>query len=189
MKKTILIIAAIVFTSSVFAQKYWVESSVSPHLDKNKEHKVAILPITSPSEELNGNDALKKMAYEKIGLQLSSIKNFEPVSKQRVEKAVRIFAFGGSHEVKEENYGQIASQSGANMILLCKLVKEQVMKKSLFSKNGIEVIRVTIKIYDAENDSRVVYNAKARSKNPLSDEAEVEYGVENAMEKLKKGME
>lgn len=46
-----------------------------------------------------------------------------------------------------------------------------------------------IKIYDAESDSRVIYNAKARSKNPLSDESEVEHGVMKAMEKLKKEIE
>lgn len=182
MKKTLLIIAAIVFTSSAFAQKYWVESSVSPSLNKEKEHKVAILPVTSDDTELNGDDKLLKLAYDKLSLQLSGINKFEPVSKQKVEKAVRIFAFGGSNEVKEENYKEIASQSGANMILLCTLTKETILKK------GVQVIRVTIKIFDTENDNSIVYNAKARSKNPLSQDAEVEYGIENAMEKLKKAM-
>lgn len=188
MKKNLLLIAIVLIAISSSAQKYWVEASVSPNLDKERDHKVAILPVTSSNEELEGDEKLKNLAYDKISMQLSYIYHFEPVSKQKVEKAMRIFAFGGSHDVKEENYAQVASQAGADIILLCKLTKEKVMQKSLFSKKGIEVIRVTIKMYDTKNDNAIVYNAKARSKNPISKDAEVEYGVEKAMEKLKEVM-
>lgn len=189
MKKNLLFIAIVFITISSSAQKYWVEASVSPSLDKEKNYKVAILPVISSNDELNGDEKLKNLAYEKISLQVSSIRHFEPVSRQKVEKAVRVFAFGGSSEVKEENYSQIAKEAGAKMILLCELTREKVIKKILFSKKGIEVIRVSIKIYDTTQGNSIVYNAKARSKNPLSKEAEVEYGIENAMEKLEDVME
>lgn len=183
MKQSLFLIIAMFFAISSSAQKYWVEASVSPNLDKTKDYKVAILPVISGDEDINGDETLLKMAYDKISLQLSAINRFEPVSKQKVESAVRIFAFGGSNQVKEEKYAEIAQQTGADIILLCDLTREPVVKKDF------KVIRVYIQMFDVNNGNAIVYNAKARAKNILSKEAEVELGVQNAMETLKEEME
>ena len=178
MKKISIISILLLCFQFGFSQKFWVQSNISANFDLKKSYKVAILPVTSTSEELA---KLADISYNKITNELMTCSRFQVVNKSTVQQAVNKFSFGISG-MDASNYPELAKLLNADILMLCELTSEKQIRK----KKEVGTVTAFIQIFDMKNEAIVVYSGKARSINPISAQAEAEFAIQKALEKLVK---
>jgi len=179
MKKISIISLLILCFQFGYSQKFWAQSNISANFDLKKNYKIAILPISAGSEELA---KLADISNNKITNELMVCSRFQVINKSNVQQAVNKFSFGISG-MDAANYPELAKLLNADLLMLCELTSE----KQIIKKKEVSTVTAFIQIFDMKNEAIVVYSGKARSINPISAQAEAEFAIQKALDKLVKG--
>jgi hypothetical protein len=91
--------------------------------------------------------------------------------------AVNLYRFGGG-PVSASNYSDISKTTGARLLVYCTLSRD----KTTIKKKEVSTLMAWIQVFDAESGFSAIYTCRARSVNPLSEQAETEGAVRKALE-------
>lgn len=178
MKKICIISLLLIATISVFSQKFFEQSNMSPKFDMSKSYRLAILPLSSPNMELMKQATI---GYNKITNELMVCSKFQILNKSQVEQSVNKLGFGVSG-LSPNSYPELAKELNADLLMLCELSNE----KQVIKKKEVGTVTANIQIFDMKNEAIVIYSGKARAINPISADAETEFAIQKALTKLTK---
>jgi len=178
MKNISFILAFMTCSLFGFSQKYWEQSNLSSSFDLTKSYRVAILPVTSTNMDLL---KLENVSYNKITTELMACSKFQIINKNQVQQSINKFSYGVSG-LNPNSYPELAKDLNADILLICELSSD----KQLIKKKEIGTVLAYIQLLDMKNNATVVYSGKARAINPISAEAETEYAIQKALDKLVK---
>lgn len=169
------------FLTLSFAQKgkYWENANYNSSFNFTKSYKIGILPVVL-SEQAYDDSELSKIAYNELEINLAGIPGYSLIPRDAMVKAVNIYRFGGG-PVDISNYKDICDYTNVQLLVLCELSRDLTIIK----KKEISTVMATVHIFDAASDFMEVYIGKARALNPLSEQAETEIAVRNALNVLK----
>jgi len=176
MKNTFFLLAFITCSIFGYSQKYWEQSNLSPNFDLTKNYRVAIIPITSLNMDLI---KLADISYNKITTELMACSKFQLINKNQVQQSINKFSYGVSG-LDPNSYAELAKDLNADILLVCELSSD----KQIIKKKEIGTVMAYIQLLDMKNNATVVYVGKARAINPISTEAETEYAIQKALDKL-----
>jgi len=180
MKKISLLLTLILVSFFGFSQKYWEQSNLTPSFDLTKNYRVAIIPATSSNMDLL---KLSDITYNKITTELMACSKFQLLNKNQVQQSINKFSYGVSG-IDPNSYGELAKDLNADILVICELSAD----KQMIKKKEIGTVLAYIQLLDMKNSATVVYAGKARAINPLSAEAECEFAIQKALNKLVKAM-
>lgn len=157
------------------SKNYFQQTSASPSYSKTTRYKIILVkPTLTSSKPLNTDELVNRSLFHLRG-ELSKI-NFDVMPNDRFEEAIRARSFGGSGNVSELVATEAAKSIGASAVAYTDISTESI-------QGGLPLM-ATIRILSAADGSQL-YSGKARSDNPASLEAGLEFAIEKALEGLK----
>ena len=167
----------ILLLTSVFScsKNYFQQTSASPAYSKTTRYKVILVkPNLVSSKPLNSDELVNRSLFH-LRAELSKI-NFDVLPNDKFEEALRARSFGGSGNVSESVAMEAAKSVGATAVAYTEISTESI-------QGGLPLM-ATIRIMSTADGSQL-YSGKARSDNPASLEAGLEFAIEKALEGLK----
>lgn len=157
------------------SQNYFVQHNVSPAYKSTARYKgILMKPRLVSAQAITTDEAVSRATFH-LRTELAK-RNFDFLPNDAFEEACRALSFGGSGQVSETVANQAAKKSGADVLVYCEIATESI-------KGGLPLM-ATIRIVSVA-DGVELYAGKARSDNPVSLEAGMEFAVEKALEGLK----
>lgn len=175
MMNRILLFACVLVGVVACSKNYFQQTSASPSYSKTTRYKVILVkPNFVSSKPIQTEEAASRCLFHLRG-ELSKI-NFEILPNDQFEEAMRARSFGGSGNVNELVAMEAAKSVGANAVAYTEISTESI-------QGGLPLM-ASIRILSTVDGSQL-YSGKARSDNPASLEAGLEFAIEKALEGLK----
>lgn len=175
--KTLTFYLLCLMLAGLFAcsKNYFQQTSASPAYSKTTRYKIILVkPTLTSSRPLNTDELVNRSLFH-LRAELSKI-NFEVMPNDKFEEAMRARSFGGSGNVSESVAMEAAKSAGATAVAYTEISTESI-------QGGLPLM-ATIRILGTADGSQL-YSGKARSDNPASLEAGLEFAIEKALDGLK----
>lgn len=157
------------------SKNYFQSSHIAPAFDKSKSYKIVVAEPQITQQAALNNDELKNRTYNHLTLELQKIKNFTIVDRAAYERELRVRRFGTGQTIDAATAREAAKAAGGQLLALTEISTEAV-------KGGLPIL-ASIQLIEI-GSGNILYQGKARMKNPASLEAGVELAIEKAMEEL-----
>jgi len=171
------ILLAGILSLSLFAcsKNYFQQTNVSPSFSKATRYKIILVkPSFISSKPIQTDEALNRCTFH-LRAETSKL-NFDVMGNDKFDEACRARSFGGSGTISESLALEAAKSLGANTVAFTEISTESI-------QGGLPLM-ATIRILNTSDGSQL-YTGKARSDNPASLEAGLEFAIEKALEGLK----
>lgn len=157
------------------SKNYLQQTTVSPAFNKSNRYKIILVkPSFVSSRPIQTDEAMNRSMFH-LRAELSKL-NFEVMGNDKFDEACRARSFGGSGTISESLALEAAKSLGASVVGFTEISTESI-------QGGLPLM-ATIRILNTSDGSQL-YSGKARSDNPASLEAGLEFAIEKALEGLK----
>jgi hypothetical protein len=157
------------------SKNYFQQTNASPSFNKATRYKIILVkPSLVSGKPIQTEEALNRCAFH-LRAEISKL-NFDVMGNDRFDEACRARSFGGSGTVAENTALEAAKSLGANALAFTEITTESI-------QGGLPLM-ATVRILSTADGSQL-YTGKARSDNPASLEAGLEFAIEKALEGLK----
>jgi hypothetical protein len=165
----------IVLLFGACSKNYFQQTQVSPAFSKSTRYKTILVKSTLlSSQALPGEEVINRCNFH-LRAEISKL-NFEVMGTEKFEEVCRARSFGGTGTISESIALDAAKSLGVQALVFSEISTESI-------KGGLPLM-ATIRILNAADGSQL-YSGKARSDNPISLEAGLEFAIEKALEGLK----
>ena len=123
-------------------------------------------------QNLGGVDetSFRDKAYNHANILLLSSKNLEIAGKSNVQDAISLYSLGSDYHISESKAQEVCQKMGVDLYAYITVSRE--------SANSLMLAEVKI----CTTSGSTMYMGKARTDNPVSNEAAVEMAIERALE-------